>query len=388
MAATPRILLVDDGELDDVAQLLGKLDLPYTRLRGGEIRSNIAPPRDLLIATPRRSSSVEAGSPEGAKPGRPVRVIVTEEDSNSMRRMLRRAGFQLLVRRPTHPEIWRLLIQRAIYQGDERRRDIRLPMGSDVHFAPDSVNHSALMLDASVRGCRVACALPLARGSVVEISVPCSSADGLSLELAGEVVRCEPGDGQGFVAALAFGSLAEETQQRLNVLLGAVAAGPGSLAATRNAVMALPRDPAEETEGENTEASVLANVEVSVRTEQRQHARGAYTRSVLAEAGSNNSVLMGRDLSAGGMRVERLPHLQEGDRFSLAIYGPARSEPLRVNAVVSRDDGEEGLALRFQNVSDATGRELEKLVATLPDVESLDESESASMGAVLSEIVA
>ena len=93
MPETPQILLLDDGELDDVAQLLECLDLAYTRLKGGEVRSGIGPPRDLLIATPRRSSSVEEGSPEGAKPGRPVRVIVTEEDSNSMRRMLRRAGF-------------------------------------------------------------------------------------------------------------------------------------------------------------------------------------------------------------------------------------------------------------------------------------------------------
>ena len=44
MASKPQILLLDDGELDDVAQLLDSLDLPYTRLRGGEILSDIAPP--------------------------------------------------------------------------------------------------------------------------------------------------------------------------------------------------------------------------------------------------------------------------------------------------------------------------------------------------------
>ena len=47
----------------------------------------------------------------------------------------------------------------------------------------------------------------------------------------------------------------------------------------------------------------------------------------------------------------------------------------------------EDLALRFENVPKETARELEKLVAALPDVESLERSESESMGTVLTEIV-
>jgi len=170
-------------------------------------------------------------------------------------------------------------------------------------------------------------------------------------------------------------------------LLLRVAATAESLETGRNAVTAIPGDAAENTETNASEDSnVVANLEVCVK-ERRQQPRGSYTQSVLTEGGGHSGILMGRDLSAGGMRVERLPNLGEGDRFTLAIYGPARADPLQIKAVVCRDDGEEGLALRFESVADDTARELEKLVAALPDVESLDRSESDSMGTVLSEIV-
>ena len=391
MAASSRILLLDDGELDDVAAILENLGLEHTRLRGGEILSEVPPPLDLVVATPRRSSSVLAATPGGARQGRPVRVIVTEEDSNSMRQMLRRAGYQLLVRRPTHPEIWRLLIQRAIYQGDERRDDKRLPVGSDVQIDGSREACPVLLLDISARGCRIAFSQPLAQGSVVTVSIPSYSSDSEFLELSGEVLRSDPSPDEAgsFNSALSFLSLAEGTRKRLSTLLDALANRPDSLATTGNAITELPPESDEDARSDGADAAVAAHLEVKIKPERRRQPRGAYTQSVLAESGGDhNGILMGRDLSAGGMRVERLPNLEEGDRFTLAIYGPARAEPMRIQAIVCRDDGEEGLALRFENVTDETSRELEKLVAALPDVESLDRSESESMGTVLSEIVA
>ena len=42
-----------------------------------------------------------------------------------MRRMLRRMGFHLLVRRGAHPDVWRLVVERALFEGCERRTDPR-----------------------------------------------------------------------------------------------------------------------------------------------------------------------------------------------------------------------------------------------------------------------
>ncbi len=87
------------------------------------------------------------------------------------------------------------------------------------------------------------------------------------------------------------------------------------------------------------------------------------------------------------MRIERLADLEIGDRFKLALYGPTSPEPFEVEASVIRDDGENGLALAFETLPAQTAAQLEKLVACLPEVESLEEGEARGLGAVISEIL-
>ena len=87
------------------------------------------------------------------------------------------------------------------------------------------------------------------------------------------------------------------------------------------------------------------------------------------------------------MRVESVPELTIGDQFTLGLYGPGQPEPLCVAAQVIREDPGEGYALEFRDIDAGTERALEKLVACLPDVESLDAGEAGSLGAVISEIL-
>jgi hypothetical protein len=98
-------------------------------------------------------------------------------------------------------------------------------------------------------------------------------------------------------------------------------------------------------------------------------------------------VLIGRDLSAGGMRVDRQKDLDVGSRLRIALYDPAREAPVVVMATVLRDDGEHGLALRFDDLAPEIAQHLEQLVAALPPVERLQDGELGSMGTVLSEIL-
>ena len=52
------VLILDDGELDDVAQVLSQENIPFVRLRGALIPSEIAPPLNLLVTTPRHAKAV------------------------------------------------------------------------------------------------------------------------------------------------------------------------------------------------------------------------------------------------------------------------------------------------------------------------------------------
>jgi hypothetical protein len=96
---------------------------------------------------------------------------------------------------------------------------------------------------------------------------------------------------------------------------------------------------------------------------------------------------MARDLSASGMRVERFAGVEIGAHLCLAIYGLSESGPIQVDAEIIRDDGDRGIALHFCNLSRHSSKLLEKFVACLPPVESLEDGEALSMGTVLTEAI-
>jgi hypothetical protein len=121
--------------------------------------------------------------------------------------------------------------------------------------------------------------------------------------------------------------------------------------------------------------------------ERRRSPRGAYSRRVPAFGTRAMRVLVARDLSVGGLRVERLGGLSLGDRLHLAIYGRAGEEPTLVWATVARDDGAEGIALVFDEVGSETAERIEKVLVDLPAVESLHDDEARAMGTVVTEIL-
>ena len=121
--------------------------------------------------------------------------------------------------------------------------------------------------------------------------------------------------------------------------------------------------------------------------ERRTHDRVAFETPVAAAGSEGPFVLIGRDLSPGGMRIERHPDLALGDRLELVLHGPTGGDPIRVDAEVARDDGPSGFGLVFDRLTGDDGERLEKMVACLPDVESLEDGELAGLGAILSEIV-
>ena len=54
MAQPLAVLLLDDGELDDVQEILEKIGAAFGRVRGGAIAPNTPAPTTLLVSTPRR----------------------------------------------------------------------------------------------------------------------------------------------------------------------------------------------------------------------------------------------------------------------------------------------------------------------------------------------
>ncbi len=95
--------------------------------------------------------------------------------------------------------------------------------------------------------------------------------------------------------------------------------------------------------------------------------------------------LVGRNLSTGGMLIEPHPDLAPGDKLCLALCG-TEGERIVVRAEVVRDDGEAGLALRFQTPPEEVRQQLETLLDRLPAVERFVEGETRGIATVLGEI--
>ena len=420
--AQPGVLLIDDGELDPVVAVLKSQGIDFVRLRGGTIPEAVSPPRELLIVTPRRLDRVRRGSPMDAAPGRPVRIVAVEEDSPAMRRRLRQAGLNLLVRQPADPEVWRLLIARALYEGDERREDLRVAVRSQVELGdgPQTTSESSsstILMDLSNRGCRLQTDRDFKEGDPIEFTIPShdDDDDDEALRLSGQVRRIAHihGSPLSTLAVVFDANLPTTSRARLTTLINRWASGAidldptGGSTAVRNPsippcqLTSIP----DLTLDDETDPPVAAQSEVRVElaesarpedgqerartdsAERRTQQRGVFETPIQALTRYGPVVLIGRDLSADGMRIERLDSLQLGDCFRLALHGPGRTRAFIVEAEIIRDDGELGFALRFDSVDPETATELDKLVACLPDVESLDEGEVYGMGAVLSEIL-
>lgn len=367
--SAPSVLLIDDGELDDVRVLLAQMGAEFVHLRGGQIPAAVEPPRDLFIATTRRALLSEEW-PVGN--GAPKKIAVVTEDSNTLRNRLRGAGFDLLIRRPVHPYALRLVLMRTLYAGKEKRSEDRIPIGHPVRYRSGLLQKKGTLADLSLGGGRLLVGERLTPGTRITIQMPNGVTDGKPLSVRGTVLRTaaagENSGGAKYAAALQFEKLSLEMKRRIYGILTDRVHGPAVLP-------------------QAVEMDQVSEAEIAAEAiNRREDKRVAFEREVLIPSEAE-SVVMGRDLSMGGMRIHPHPNLKLGDRIDIALYGNPREEPTMLKAVVVRDEDDGGFGLAFQNVEVRVAEKLEKLIAQLPAIEPLQEGESESMGSVVSRIL-
>ena len=182
------------------------------------------------------------------------------------------------------------------------------------------------------------------------------------LEIVGHAVRVVPAeqecgrDGETIVG-VRFAPVEGDTRTRLRALLAERVLGPAILSASAaKSSLDVPRADA-----------------MSRQHPTRAHRRAAYGRKVTAMTGNDGYMLMCRDLSVGGMRIEPVEGLAVGSRLELAIQLSPREEPFLVDATVLRDDGELGLALQFAWVATEGQQRLVERLARLPAIEGLQD---------------
>jgi hypothetical protein len=363
----PSILLLHDGELDDVRALLVSLGTGPVSLSLHDRPATAGPQRwDLIVTTARRALAHPECLAGGDGELPPARVVFASEDSPTLRRQLRATGFDYLVRRPVDPGALRLLFLRLLYLGPERRSNERYPSGREVTYRLGHHARHAILGDLSESGCRLLHAAPAKPGQRIVVEVPADEGGRTALSVEGQVIRCVPPttSEDGSTLAVAFDELGDGALARLREALRTSIVGSD----------AAPRRTHEARES-------------SEPPDRRREPRAAFRRRVIALRAEADRVLMGCDLSVTGMRAESHPNLAVGDRMRLAIYAESGAEPWIVGAVVVRNDREGGLALRFDELPHAVSRRLEAFVASLPPLEALQRGEAGSLGAVLTQIL-
>jgi c-di-GMP-binding flagellar brake protein YcgR len=372
--SNPPVLLVDDGELNDVRAVLEEIGAEFAHLRGGAVPSGVEPPDQLFIATPRRAMLAKDW-PAGPLP---VKIGVVTEDSNTLRSMLKRIGFDLLVRRPVHPYALRLVLLRALYSGSERRKDQRLPIGYPVSYRSGFRRKTATLADLSMRGARLLVDSSLALGGRLTLQIDREIAGDKALSIRSKVVRVseEPEQDGQYIAGIQFENPNRDTLVRVREILKASAEGPLTVEAPEN-----PEAPAGiETEEPPTAAPATPE-------NRRKHGRAVFRREIVQLDDEASSVLLGRDISLGGMRVDCESTLGLGDQLRLAIYGGPREDPFILRGTVVRRETATTYGVKFADLKPAVAARLESLVSNLPAVESLKGSEADALGSVVSRIL-
>jgi hypothetical protein len=393
----PSTLLVHDGELADLHTLLEELGTPFAARLGALEAEDHRACWDLIIGTPQRLLALPFQAPGALQ----QRIAICDQDSRTLRDSLHRAGIDLMIRRPVHPAALRALLLHALYRGPEKRRLPRTNIGAPVRYRTGWRQHPAILADLSLGGCRLLTQQPAQRDKTITLLLPADLAGGRGLALRARVLRTDSATGQPPGTTVLFAKFDEtgaKTLERLKAILAAHASGPARIdrataaqaaasAPERSAVerphQAAPARPRRPTPTRPTPAA--SEPHPNSPRDRRSAMRHTIDPLVVRLRNEAARVLVGRDISVGGMQVEPNQRLAVGQTLRIAIHVNGMEAPLVVTSQVHRDDGRDGLALRFVELPRETAEDLTQALEELPVLApSGDDRES---GVVVSEIL-
>lgn len=370
----PHTVILDEGELSALRSTLDDLGVPYAdnAPAGGSRKTGIP----LLITTPARARAFASGEAGEPLPPNFLHLVVAREGEVVDREALKGVLCDFVVQLPIEPDVLRLLTQRAGYGGPERRRMLRVAIGTMITLHTESGSRQAMLNQLSIGGCGLVVDDPPAEGTRVTVEFPKELTAPRNVSVSGRVLglrRLMHDDSDARDVSVMF----DELELGDRVTLRSLMAGqpidfrPGpSLAVASGAPAAVERAP-------RRRRSV-----VPATPERRGARRRLFNRQVLGGSEGLTRIVIGRDISIGGMRAERSANLKVGDELKLAIYGRGDVSPVMLRAEVMRDDGEEGWFLRFEPLSEAVERDFESLLNSLRPMDLPNET-----GRVLTEVI-
>jgi hypothetical protein len=208
----------------------------------------------------------------------------------------------------------------------ERRLGLRIPVDQPARISTGWHSFPARLTELSLTGCRLRCEDPVAAGRSVWLWLPRGFGGRLPHPVRADVIRAEsePGQATGMCeVALQFRPRLARTHRRL--------------------------------------ARVMTEI-LSGESERRRDERVPYRRRVIARGPDRPRVLIGQDLSLGGMRISDPEDFPTGTEVQIALHAGGALAPLVVGARVVRNDGAAGAGLVFVDLDETRREQLSKLI--------------------------
>ena len=356
------VLIVDDGELRDVRELLDEMEIPWLEARalgGPDIPDSVS----LLLTNSRQALTSSGGRPQAE-----LHVVVYDEVSRTLRKVLERSGCDLVLERPLSPHTFALVAAQALYAGPERRRGPRVVCAAPVKLQTGRRPLAATLVQLSLRGCGLLTDQDVKIGREIKVVFP------------KQLTGTEPLEASG--PALAVGVVDDDPSMRTVSMAFRLM----NVASRRVVAKIMERNGAGSELRPRTRRDTAARAPEFEPGKRRGGKRRRFTRRVLAAGTGISHVLIGRDLSSGSMRVRPDAELALGDELKLAVHSRPGMPAIVLKAVVARDDGEDGVVLRFHDLPDSIAARLEQIMDGLPAL-PLGKRPSARPGVVVSEII-
>jgi len=368
MDGAPWILLLDDGELDDVRAVLDEMGVDYQRWSKSDPVATPPHPEHLLVTTAAHAISAGLQRTTPRSRNRAIWIAVATASSKSQRSTILDAGFDFLVNRPVHPGAFRTLLRGILYRGDEQRSSRRVAVGYTIalRVGGRGPKADALLMDLSPGGCRLLTRRAIRRSDELELRFPSELTGGRAFSHRGNVTRTSPGSAVGgkeneSCVGVRFLPFEGKSRRAMLDLLNTLTSGPAMMP-----------------EASTGTASPAAHPS--------RARRGVYDEEVEI-FGLDDCALIGRDLSPRGLRVDPHPALAIGSSLRLSLTGAVNDEKILVDARVIRDDGENGVALHFDWIEPKSEKTLHALIGQLPAIEAPSADPKQRSGIVLTSLI-
>jgi hypothetical protein len=356
----PIVCVIDDGELLLIREMLGELGV---RFGEGPPAENVPGGVNLLITNPKHALANE-------RPPSKLHLVVYEGVSKTLRTALDRSGCDIALQSPLNPTVFQMIVERALYRGPERRAGARAVVAVDVQIKLGRRQLDATLGQLSVGGCSLVLGKSVEAGQQLKITLPEEVTGAAAIGLEGAVIHAGPvlSDHGAFDISVRFEKTSGVQQRALTKIVARYAIRERNLTATKPSVSE--PQPAVESS--------------AVGADRRKSERKVFTSRLLATAGGGSHLLLGCDLSIGGMRVRNDSGLHVGDRLKLALYARKGLPSVMLQALVGHQGSDGSFGLSFENLSDDVAAQLAQIVNSLPTLRAGPKSRP---GVVVSEIL-